>query len=274
MRRTACVFLALSALMAAMPPASAQSPAKKPLLEPRHDAWARGVLDSPAAPARTDPRPIPLPPPRPSGHARAGPPVPALRPARAPAGKAIAAKDAGPELGACQAVLAKLGVRYSRLPARSASRGCRVPRPLSLSRAAAGVSLTPAAILNCHMAQALARWTAKALVPAARKYLARRVSGLSVAASYVCRRQASGRKMSEHAFANAIDIKAVSFADGTIYRVGQRAASSGQRRFAAEIRRKACAYFTTVLGPGADADHHDHFHFDLRGRRGGYRLCQ
>ena len=44
--------------------------------------------------------------------------------------------------------------------------------------------------------------------------------------------------------------------------------------FQAEIRAGACERFTTVLGPGADAAHRTHFHFDLRDREGGYRLCQ
>jgi hypothetical protein len=284
MRRTAGKILALLAVLACASPALAQFPLKWPRFAPQHAARA-------ADPVPLDPKTVPLPPLRPARQARAAPPVPILRPEKAlakqeeadltdvqhlPLADNPAVKEAGAGLqDGCLAALAALGARYAPVSAKSDPSGCRAPRPLSLSRAAGGVTLTPAAIVNCSMARALGRWTANAVVPAARKYLGREVIAFSVAASYVCRRQASGKKLSEHAFANAIDIKAFTFDDGTTYSVGQPVAKdSGENRFAAEIRRKACDYFRTVLGPGADADHRDHFHLDLRGRQGGYRLCQ
>jgi hypothetical protein len=38
------------------------------------------------------------------------------------------------------------------------------------------------------------------------------------------------------------------------------------------VRADSCKYFNTVLGPG-DAYHGNHFHFDLRYRKSGYRHC-
>jgi hypothetical protein len=42
------------------------------------------------------------------------------------------------------------------------------------------------------------------------------------------------------------------------------------------LRTSACGYFTTVLGPGADAAHASHYHFDLgvHGKSGNYRICK
>ena len=40
------------------------------------------------------------------------------------------------------------------------------------------------------------------------------------------------------------------------------------------VRADGCQYFTTVLGPGYNADHADHFHFDIKSRRNGYRACR
>jgi hypothetical protein len=42
------------------------------------------------------------------------------------------------------------------------------------------------------------------------------------------------------------------------------------------FRTAACGYFTTVLGPGANAAHASHFHFDLamRGKNGDHRICE
>ena len=42
------------------------------------------------------------------------------------------------------------------------------------------------------------------------------------------------------------------------------------------LRTTACGYFTTVLGPGSDAAHAEHFHFDLglHGATANYRICE
>ena len=42
------------------------------------------------------------------------------------------------------------------------------------------------------------------------------------------------------------------------------------------LRTSACGYFTTVLGPGSNAAHANHLHFDLgqHGKSGTYRICE
>jgi hypothetical protein len=42
------------------------------------------------------------------------------------------------------------------------------------------------------------------------------------------------------------------------------------------LRTSACGYFTTVLGPGSNAAHKNHLHFDLgqHGKSGKYRICE
>jgi hypothetical protein len=45
-------------------------------------------------------------------------------------------------------------------------------------------------------------------------------------------------------------------------------------KFLGAIRKAACGPFKTVLGPGSDADHALHFHFDLAPRRNGGTFCQ
>ena len=47
-----------------------------------------------------------------------------------------------------------------------------------------------------------------------------------------------------------------------------------QRGLLNNVRSDACDYFTTVLGPGYDIFHRDHFHFDLMQRRNGHRACR
>jgi hypothetical protein len=57
-------------------------------------------------------------------------------------------------------------------------------------------------------------------------------------------------------------------------RIGTHPDDSPELAFQNAIRKGACSLFTTVLGPGADTDHGDHLHLDLRGRGSGYRICQ
>ena len=47
-----------------------------------------------------------------------------------------------------------------------------------------------------------------------------------------------------------------------------------QKRLLANLRKGGCEYFNTVLGPGYDRDHADHFHFDVKARKNGYVACR
>jgi hypothetical protein len=83
----------------------------------------------------------------------------------------------------------------------------------------------------------------------------------------------AGAKLSEHATANAFDVMSIAFADRPPIKIQARNPAFPEARFQAAIRAGSCAYFTTVLGPGSDASHHNHLHFDMAQRGGGYRLC-
>src|SRR5262249_6788167 len=79
-----------------------------------------------------------------------------------------------------------------------------------------------------------------------------------------------GARMSEHGFGNAIDISSFTLADGRRITVKQGwRGDDDERAFLREIRKDACAEFMTVLGPGSDSHHGDHFHLDLANRRSG-----
>jgi hypothetical protein len=91
------------------------------------------------------------------------------------------------------------------------------------------------------------------------------ISELRVAAHYVCRTRnhRAGAKLSEHAKGRAIDISALHLRDGTQVTVlegwGSRAYGPALR----SMHERACGTFGTVLGPGSDGYHEDHFHFDV-----------
>jgi hypothetical protein len=88
--------------------------------------------------------------------------------------------------------------------------------------------------------------------------------------AYSCRGIGGGRKWSQHAFGNAIDVIGFDLADGTRIAIsrdwrGQRAKSD----FLQDVARGACSMFKVVLTPAYDKAHHDHFHLDV----GPERLC-
>lgn len=80
-------------------------------------------------------------------------------------------------------------------------------------------------------------------------------------------------KLSEHAYGNALDVAGFGLADGRHIDV-RVDAPGADAKFLDAVRKAACGPFKTVLGPGSDAEHALHFHFDLEPRRDGSTFCQ
>lgn len=90
--------------------------------------------------------------------------------------------------------------------------------------------------------------------------------------SYACRTVRGGTRQSEHASANAIDISAITLADGRSITVEKHWTEDGAAgQFLHALHRQSCQVFTMSLGPAYDAAHHNHFHFGMGGRFG---LCR
>lgn len=228
----------------------------------------------------------PLPPPRPAdiGLPRADPAKPhAAKPEPGEAPQlGPPAELAGPPKGPssadptpCLDHLAKLGVQVEAMPPISQG-ACGAEHPFRVKELPAGVDATPAAEVGCPMAEALARWVLEAVGPEAERHLAAEPAKLLIGTSYECRAQNrdANAKLSEHAFANAVDVMGFAFAARPALSIAERGEDTPEGRFQAAVRSRACAYFTTVLGPGSDASHADHLHLDLRERKAGARLCQ
>jgi hypothetical protein len=182
--------------------------------------------------------------------------------------------ELGIDISACLKRLQNLGVEFTRLAPMASGGACHVAAPLDVTSLGSGVALTPQAILNCRTAEGLALWVRDSLVPASKKYLGAVPNKVVHDSTYVCRARnnAPGGRLSEHATANAVDIASIGFADRPPVAIGRGSAAS-EKIFELAIRRESCAFFTTVLGPGSNAAHATHFHFDAAQRRGGYRLC-
>jgi hypothetical protein len=134
------------------------------------------------------------------------------------------------------------------------------------------VAVKPAAILRCTMATALADWIRADMAPFAQR-LGTALTDLDNFDSFECRgrNRVVGAKLSEHGHANALDVRALKFANGQSLSLTDRTVAREQRE---AVLHSVCARFTTVLGPGSDWYHEDHIHLDLAERRGGYRICQ
>ncbi|MEH6951446.1 extensin family protein [Nitrobacter sp. NHB1] len=133
------------------------------------------------------------------------------------------------------------------------------------------VPVKPAATLRCTMAAAVADWIRTDMAPLA-EGLGSRVSELDNFDSFECRgrNRVAGAKLSEHGRANALDVRALKFANGRTIDLTDRTVERDVRE---KVLGSVCARFTTVLGPGSDGYHENHIHLDLIQRRNGYRIC-
>jgi hypothetical protein len=175
---------------------------------------------------------------------------------------------------ACRRALRELGVTFVELEPLNDAVGCNVAWPVSVSRLPGNVELKPEATLTCAMAEATARFVTAHAAPIAQSTMKSDLAAIHQVSSHVCRPRTDGNKMSEHARANALDWGALEFADGTTVAVRAHPPSAKDAgKLIGALREAACGPFKTVLGPGSDADHADHFHFDLAQRRNGGTWC-
>jgi len=174
----------------------------------------------------------------------------------------------------CRAELKRFGVVYKDLPAIRDGEACGIDYPVKVS-AIGKVKMVPPATLRCEMAATVAAWTRKELVPAARSRYLTGVKAIHQASSYSCRNINRSRTLSEHGKGNALDISRIELSSGRDIDVRKPGwFSFRQKGFLNSVRSDGCEYFSTVLGPGYNHDHRDHFHFDLKQRRSGYRACR
>ena len=215
--------------------------------------------------------------------AQAAVPLPRPRPAQAPGAEPPAAQapeaseaEEPPPPSACRLRLtAELAVAPS-LPPLVGPGECGVDDVVRLEavvlRDKSRVALTPPAIVRCTFAEAIVQWVREDVAPAVRP-LGAPLRSLDNYAAYDCRgrNRIVGAKLSEHGKANAIDVRSVKLANGTL--VGLTDPNVG-KDLRLGLRKSTCARFTTVLGPGSDGYHEDHVHVDLAERTGGHRMCQ
>ncbi len=175
----------------------------------------------------------------------------------------------------CRRQLKRLGVKFRDMAPIRDSASCGIDWPVEVSGFSGNVGLKPSATLSCDMALAFASWTKDELAPAARWRYFSGVRTIHQGSSYSCRSIAGTGTISEHAKGNALDIMRIELKNGKDIDVRKPGwFAFRQRGLLNNVRSDACGYFSTVLGPGYNADHKDHFHFDIKERRNGHRACK
>lgn len=164
----------------------------------------------------------------------------------------------------CTADLTRLGATYKVLPDSRGPGGCSAINSVLLT--AAGARITNLRATQCPLARSFAAWVRGPVQEAARAIYGTPISRVETMGSYACRqvRGIASASLSEHAFANAIDVSGFVLATGR--RITVLNGWQGDEKDAAFLRRlrkSACQRFKTVLSPDYNAAHRDHLHLDM-----------
>ncbi len=205
-------------------------------------------------------------------------PMPRPRPVEEPAPEPVAEEDeedapisrVEPERvyqTACPALLAGVIVGEMLEPIEEGMCGER--SPLSVKAVVANgrtVPLSSPVTTNCQMAGALAAWVG-AVDAYAGAALDSPLAQVNTGTSYMCRNRYSAEDgfVSEHGFANGVDVVGFTLASGETISVETEwlPSTAPEGKLLRQAHGAACGQFTTVLGPEANDDHEDHFHLDL-----------
>ena len=174
----------------------------------------------------------------------------------------------------CLQQLRVMGANFTVPATNVASGKCHVQNPVNLKSVRAqgnSIKLPEAPLFNCKFALQFSKWLSEAGAPILAAQLDSPLDRISTGPGFECRgRNGDGSaKISEHGYGNAVDITTLRMRDGKVVNVAGSTLFDG-------FRTSACGYFTTVLGPGSNAAHEKHFHFDLglHGKSGNYRICE
>jgi hypothetical protein len=172
--------------------------------------------------------------------------------------------------GICLADLSRAGAQVEPLPDRVFPNGCSAVAAVKL--VAIGIPVTNLGAMTCALAEPFTAWVRGAVQPAAQRRLGTTVARIESFGTFACRpiNNQAGNALSEHGRANAVDVAAFVLADGRRITVKDDWRNGDAGAFLHDLHDDACRRFAVVLGPDANALHHDHLHFDM----GSGRLCR
>lgn len=172
----------------------------------------------------------------------------------------------------CEERLARAKVRFRRaaLPLKRQGRGpvCGAEQAVVYDAGPLGVRYGSAPLVTCGMALALASFE-HVLVEESLAAFGKRVVAVQHGGTYSCRKMARfATLVSEHSYANAIDLKSFRLENGRTISVLRHYGSAPGRPEGEFLRKLASRLydeklFSVVLTEHFDALHKDHFHLDL-----------
>jgi len=170
-----------------------------------------------------------------------------------------------PDILQCHIDLARENVGFRALPDQRFQNGCSALGAVQLTNI--GTPVAGLRAMTCPLARQFARWTREAVQPAAGQWLGSRIVRIETFGTYGCRTRNSqpGAPLSEHAFANAVDVSAFVLEDGRRVTVeeGWNGNDERVRRFLRAVHQAGCRRFNIGLSPDADRYHYNHMHFDM-----------
>ncbi|AHF78062.1 Extensin family protein [Sodalis praecaptivus] len=175
---------------------------------------------------------------------------------------------------ACMALLtqAQAAGRITFRQQRSSEGDCPLDNPVRVTRFGP-VALSASFLASCPLALSSTMFVGQAAAPEAQTLLGKRLVRIDHVGSFACRNiyhRAEGRR-SEHASADALDVAAFRFSDGSRLTIGgdyRRQNDGGQ--YLRTLFSASCAYYGNALGPDYNAAHASHFHLGMR----GFGLCR
>jgi hypothetical protein len=280
----------------APPPAAKTEASVTPIPRQKPPRQAPEMPAATAALAKPAEAPVPRPRPKPEDQAKPSSIVVVIpeeqpvgqKPEKPPVEKPEEARQASavsaavPEDPACMSQLKKAGAQFEIAAAPADGPNCRVALPVTLQSvetAAGRITLPERPLLNCAFALQFSLWLADAAAPGVAAREKSQLAKVATGPGYDCRGRNGdiGAKLSEHAAGNAVDITTLTLNDGKTIQVADAGSeSAASYQMLRGLRTTACGYFSTVLGPGANAAHASHFHLDLgrHGKSASYRICE
>jgi len=157
---------------------------------------------------------------------------------------------------------------------------CEIRSPLEITAFSQPVAIEfdQPVTTNCTMAVALNEWVQQAN-SLAKTHLGSDIKTIGTGSHYQCRNvnNGAGGRVSEHAFANALDIMSFTLVNGESTELAKDwNGKDKQKQFWRALHAKSCTLFMTVLGPEADEAHKTNLHLDMgcHGKSCTYRICQ
>jgi hypothetical protein len=158
--------------------------------------------------------------------------------------------------------------------------GCHLSgavRLVTVPTAFGDVAVAGKPAMLCSFGRQFSAWVRDVAAPMASAYTGRKLAQVESGSAFSCRARYDkpGAIPSEHAKGDAVDIASFVLADNHRIPVKQQD-NDAERDLVRALRTTACGYFTTVLGPGSDAAHAEHLHFDtgVHGNTPNYRICE